>query len=335
LARKSKEKRDGIFQRKDRAGFWISWTDAQGRRRYRRTDAQNVTQAKQIRAAELLRVEQSRMLGFAPPGAETFSDVVVRFLMVRFLKYQKARLTPRSFDRERSIIELHLKPFFAGKLAAIRRVDIQRYVTNRSGEVSAHAVQKELNILKHLLRLAVEWGLFMFWRPVRESNPCRRRERGATLYYSRHYDQAIAKFRAVREMDPMFPRNAVIRYAYVQKGLFTDALEEIEERRRAHGDQPWTWSGLAYVDGKSGQQAQAEHALQKLLHWDQRQPVDPSAIVWAYRGTANKDQAFAYLEKAYLQHSSTLVTLKVEPGFDPLRSDPRYQDLLRRVGLEQ
>jgi Flp pilus assembly protein TadD len=160
-------------------------------------------------------------------------------------------------------------------------------------------------------------------------------DNGATLYYSRHYDQAITKFRAVQEMDPIFPRTAVIRYAYVQKGLFTDALEEIDKWRRADGDQPWIWSGLAYVDGKSGQQAQAEHALQKLLQWDQRQPVDPSAIVWAYLGTGNKDQAFAYLEKAYLQHANIIVTLKVEPAFDPLRSDPRFQDLLRRVGLAQ
>jgi len=63
--------------------------------------------------------------------------------------------------------------------------------------------------------------------------------------------------------------------------------------------------------------------------------VDPGTIVWAYVGTGNKDQAFAYLERAYLQHSSTLVTLKVEPRFDPLRSDPRFEDLLRRVGLAQ
>jgi len=160
-------------------------------------------------------------------------------------------------------------------------------------------------------------------------------DNGATLYYSRHYDQAIAKFRAVREMDPMFPRTSVIRYAYVQKGLFTNALEEMEKWRRAYGDQPWTWSGLAYVNGKSSQQAQAEHALQKLLQWDQRKPVDPAAIVWAYLGTGNKDQAFAYLEKAYLQHSNTLTTLRVEPGFDPLRDEPRYQDLLHRVGLAQ
>ena len=160
-------------------------------------------------------------------------------------------------------------------------------------------------------------------------------DNGATLYYSRQYDRAIAQFRAVREMDPNFSRTGLIRSAYEQKGLFINALEEIEKWRRAHGERPWTWSELAYVYGRSGQQAQAEHALQKLLQLDQRQPVDPVAIVWAYVGTGNKDQAFAYLEKAYLQHSSTLTFLKVEPGFDPLRSDPRYQDLLRRVGLDQ
>jgi hypothetical protein len=47
----------------------------------------------------------------------------------------------------------------------------------------------------------------------------------------------------------------------------------------------------------------------------------------------NKDEALAWLEKAYSQHSNVLTTLKVEPAFDPLRSDPRFQDLLRRVGL--
>jgi tetratricopeptide (TPR) repeat protein len=160
-------------------------------------------------------------------------------------------------------------------------------------------------------------------------------DNGATLYYSRQYDRAIAQFRTVREMDPNFPRTGLIRFAYEQKGLFSDALEEIEKWRRAYGDQPWTWSELAYIYGRSGKQAQAEHALQKLQQLDHRHPVDPASIVWAYVGTGNKDQAFAYLEKAYVQHSSTLTSLKVEPGFDPLRSDPRYHDLLRRVGLAQ
>jgi integrase len=157
MARKNRNTRDGIYERKDRKGFWISWNDAQGRRRYRKTDAQTITQAKQIRAAELVRVEQARALGFTPPGTDTFAQVATRFLT-----YQKARLTPKAYERERSIVELHLKPFFACKLSAVQRNDIQRYVTTRSGKVSAHSVQKELNILKHLLRLAVEWEVIPF-----------------------------------------------------------------------------------------------------------------------------------------------------------------------------
>ena len=133
MARKPKAKRDGIFQRKDRTGFWISWTDAQGRRRYRKTDAQNITQAKQIRDAELLRVEQARILGLSPPGKETFSEIAARYL-----QYQKARLTSKAYEREQGIIEQHLKPFFNCPLANIRRHDAQRYITQRSGKASPY-----------------------------------------------------------------------------------------------------------------------------------------------------------------------------------------------------
>jgi integrase len=75
---------------------------------------------------------------------------------------KKARLTPRAYEREAGVIDEHLTKFFTGSLAGIRRVDIQRYVTKRAGEVSAHSVQKELNILKHLARLAVEWEIIPF-----------------------------------------------------------------------------------------------------------------------------------------------------------------------------
>src|SRR5262245_11082462 len=106
MAKKIPQKRDGVYQRKDRPGWWISWTDAQGRRKYRKTNAQNVTQAKQIRAAELLRVEQARILGHAPPGEETFKEVAGRYL-----KYQKVRLTLAAYEREESILRLHLARF--------------------------------------------------------------------------------------------------------------------------------------------------------------------------------------------------------------------------------
>ena len=80
----------------------------------------------------------------------------------RFLAHQKVRLTAKAFEGERGIIDEHLWKFFPGLLASIRRVDIQRYIPKRAGEVSAYSVQKELNVLKHLLRLAVEWELFPF-----------------------------------------------------------------------------------------------------------------------------------------------------------------------------
>jgi integrase len=114
-------------------------------------------QARKARAAELVRVEQAKCLGFAPPGKEIFSEVGERFLA-----HQKARLTDRAYEREKGIVNEHLSKFFTGQLASIRRVDAQRYVTKRAGEVSAHSVLKELNVLKHLLRLAVEWEIIPF-----------------------------------------------------------------------------------------------------------------------------------------------------------------------------
>ncbi len=148
---------DGVYTRSDRPGYWISWRDAQGRRKYRKTNARTLQQARSARAAELVRVEQAKCLGFTPPGQEAFADVAKRFLA-----HQKARLTPKAYERESGIVNEHLCKFFPGPLASIRRVDVQRYITKRAGEVSAHSVQKESNVLKHLLRLAVEWEIIPF-----------------------------------------------------------------------------------------------------------------------------------------------------------------------------
>jgi integrase len=148
---------DGIYTRKDRDGYWMHWTDAQGRRRWRKLNVRTLQQARTARAAELVRVEQAKCLGFAPPGEDCFSDVAKRFLA-----HQKARLTAKAYQRESGIVNEHLSKFFTGSIASVRRVDVQRYVTKRSGDVSAHSVQKELNVLKHLLRLAEEWEIVPF-----------------------------------------------------------------------------------------------------------------------------------------------------------------------------
>ena len=156
-------------------------------------------------------------------------------------------------------------------------------------------------------------------------------DNGAILYFSRHYDQAIQKFRAVKEMEPNFPRLHIVDFAYIEKGMYAEALADTKNWHEA-GSSPWFWSMLAATYGRAGQQPEAQRALDRLLELNRRQQIDPSALIWAYIGMGNKEQAFVWLEKAYSQHSS-LTSLKVDPIYDPLRSDPRFQDLLRRVGL--
>src|SRR5262245_7875925 len=149
---------DGIYQRPDRAGFWISWIGANGKRHRRKTTAQNITQARAIRTREMARVEQAKLLGVPAPGEDHFSAVAERFL-----GNQKPRITARSYSREEQILRLHLQPFYDCKLADIRRADIQKYITLRlSAEASSGSVIKELNTLKHLMKLAVEWELIPF-----------------------------------------------------------------------------------------------------------------------------------------------------------------------------
>ena len=145
---------DGVYTRKDRPGFWISWIDAQGRRRYRKTNASNLTQARAARAAELVRVEQAKILGFNPPGDDSFEQVADRFL-----SFQKVRVTEQEYDREKLIVDKHLIGFFKGKIAGIRKVDIDRFVTSRSGKVKAATVRREGMILKYILSKAVEWEI--------------------------------------------------------------------------------------------------------------------------------------------------------------------------------
>jgi TolB-like protein/DNA-binding winged helix-turn-helix (wHTH) protein/Tfp pilus assembly protein PilF len=161
-------------------------------------------------------------------------------------------------------------------------------------------------------------------------------DNGAILYFSRQYDRAIGKLRTVRELDPSFPRApGLLVWAYEQKGMFADALADLEKWRSLYPNSLRNWSELAYIYGRTGQQAQARLALAKLEQLSRRQHVEPGGFVRAHIGMGNQDQAFAYLEKAYSQHSSAAITLKVDPLYDPLRSDPRFQDLLRRVGLAQ
>ncbi len=154
-------------------------------------------------------------------------------------------------------------------------------------------------------------------------------DNGMILYYARHYDRAIAQFDAVLEMEPNFQQARVVAGAYVEQGRFAEALSSASSLE----SDPLKWSWQAYIYGRQGRSVEARHALENLQQAYRSRHIGPDPVLWAYIGIGDKDQAFPWFEKAYADHSNLLTSLKVNPAYDPFRSDPRFQDLARRVGL--
>ncbi len=159
-------------------------------------------------------------------------------------------------------------------------------------------------------------------------------DRGAILYYARQYDRSIEQFRAVLDRDPQFPRSSMIVYPYVEKGQFAQALAAIAQWQRP-ADDPWKLMFFVLVYARSGRRAEAESALRRLEQINRRQAIDPSPLLYAYIAMGRKEEAMAMFQRAYWDHSPSLINLKVNPFFDPLRSDPRFQELQRRMNLAQ
>lgn len=153
------------------------------------------------------------------------------------------------------------------------------------------------------------------------------------LFYARKYDQSIAQFRAMLARDPDYPRAHMISMAYVEKGMYAEALADtaqIAERIPS----PWRLATLAYIYGRAGQQEKARVEYRKLAA-QTHDHIDPGPDIYAAIGIGDKTQAFAGFKVALAQHSNVLTYLKVDPAYDSLRSDPRFGDLMRRVGLTQ
>jgi DNA-binding winged helix-turn-helix (wHTH) protein/TolB-like protein/Flp pilus assembly protein TadD len=156
------------------------------------------------------------------------------------------------------------------------------------------------------------------------------------LLYARRYDEAITECRKALEMDPNFLHaHWTLGLSYIYKGMYEQALRALEKSVPPTGDclcpDEQSAIGLAYA--LSGQRGQARKVIDELKRQSERRYLPPAAMAAIYGALGEKDQAFRWLDRAYDQRDNILVLLRVEPMFDPLRSDPRFADLLRRVGL--
>jgi len=142
-------KRDGLYWRKDRRAWWVSYIDAQGRRvRQPAPDAQNHDEAGTFRADERRQAREQRNL---KPGEVLASKDSFAHIADKYLAYQKPRLAPKSYQREAGIVD-DLKAFFTGRLVDVTSSQVSDFVTDRLGKVGKSSVRKELIVLKHLFR---------------------------------------------------------------------------------------------------------------------------------------------------------------------------------------
>ena len=116
--------------------------------------------------------------------------------------------------------------------------------------------------------------------------------------------------------------------------MFAEAVAEYQRLQRAMGGQP-LW-GLAITYARMGKTADARTILDELLKRSERQYVSPDEIALVYASLGEKDQAFAWLDRAYEARSAFLITRILGcSNYDPLRSDPRFDALLRKIGIKK
>jgi integrase len=147
------KERDGVFQRKDRSGWFVSYIDASGKRHKEKVAAHTRTQALDALSRIRTREEKAEHL-----GVRAASEIATEDLLTRYKRHQKTRLRPTTFERLGGIIET-LKANLPEQAKEITRKTVADYISTRSETVAPGTIQKEVTVLKHALKLAVEWEL--------------------------------------------------------------------------------------------------------------------------------------------------------------------------------
>jgi TolB-like protein/Tfp pilus assembly protein PilF len=156
------------------------------------------------------------------------------------------------------------------------------------------------------------------------------------LYFLRRYDESIEEFQKALELDPNFP--PALQYlpaAYEQKGMADEAIDRFQTAVSVNGGTEWSYSmgGLGHAYAVKGQKAEALKVIEDIKRLSEHQYIAKPSIALVYAGLGDKDQAIAWLEKGYEEHAFQMQSLKLEPRWDSIRSDPRFADIVRRVGL--
>jgi TolB-like protein/DNA-binding winged helix-turn-helix (wHTH) protein/Tfp pilus assembly protein PilF len=157
---------------------------------------------------------------------------------------------------------------------------------------------------------------------------------GFNYFYRRDYDGAITQLRATLAVSPKFPlAHLWLGRAYQQKHMYKEAIEEFNKTDAALPEWVVTIAGIGNTYGEWGKRAEAKQVLSRLHELSNHKYVTPYGVALVYAGLDDKNQAFAWLNKAFEGRNHWLVWLNRDPRLDRVRADPRFADLKSRVGL--
>ncbi len=160
---------------------------------------------------------------------------------------------------------------------------------------------------------------------------------GSVLVFTRQWDLAIEQLRTAKELDPTYWLHpCFLGRAYEGAGKLPEATAEFQHALELEKDNGEIWSGLGHAYAISGKRAEAQKVLDHLKELSAHNYVAPYNVAVVYVGLGEKDQAFAWLNRAYADRSYYMaVYLTTDARLDSIRHDPRFADLLRRVGLPE
>jgi serine/threonine-protein kinase len=183
----------------------------------------------------------------------------------------------------------------------------------------------------HLAEAQAETSLALDLDPV---SPLLNSARAETFFYARDYDNAIAQARRTLEQ---YPNNLYAGFwlasAEREKKLYSEAVPGFAQLSKMAVDNPAMLMAYGHVLAVSGDKVHAQRVLSELKQLAKRRYVPAIYFAAMYVGLGEKDAAFTWFDKAFLERNDRLAYLAVDPLSDPVRSDPRFTKLLARIGL--
>ena len=152
--------------------------------------------------------------------------------------------------------------------------------------------------------------------------------------YAHQYDLAIEQFRKTLEIDPNYGlTHWYLGQAYALKGMYAESETELRKAKYLLQQNVAVEADIGYAYAASGKGGEAKKAIDELKQSSKQRYVSPYYIALIHTGLGEKDLAFEWLENGYKERSDLLIYLKVDSRLDSLRSDARFAELVRRVGL--